>query len=412
MNNVLALVLAGGRVDELLCLTEKRAKSALPVFGIYRIIDFVLSNLMHAGINNVGVLSQYRPHSLVRHIGTGEHWDFIGRKRGIRILPPYRGLKGSDWYKGTADAVYQNISYIEEFNTDHILIASGDHIYRMDYKPFIKYHIEKRADATICFTKLKTKSTRFGYGIIDKIGRLTGYLEKPTSPLSDWVSMTLYIFKKKFLIDILKKNAGASSREFGRDIIPNIISDRKTFAFKFKKYWAYARTIDSYYNTNMDFLTRKINLGAWQIRTNLFERCVHGDRMSASINGAVSNSVISEGCIIEGKVKNSILSPGVKVGCGAEVVDSIIFHDTKIELNTKLNKVICDKDSRIGKNVVIGNPGEKNPSAEFSNLLSSGITVLGRKTTVPNNTVIGANTVIYPSARITNQEIKPGSTIR
>ena len=412
MNEVLALVLAGGRVDELLCLTERRAKSALPIFGIYRIIDFVLSNLMHSGIENVGILSQYRPHSLVRHIGTGEHWDFIGRKRGIRILPPYRGLKGSDWYKGTADAVFQNISYIEEFNTDHILIASADHIYRMNYKPFIQYHIEKRADATICFTKFKRKSTRFGYGIVDQKGKLKRYSEKPTSPPSDLVSMTLYIFKKEFLIDILKKNTSAPSHEFGRDIIPKIISDSRIFAFKFKDYWAYARTVDSYFNTNMDFLKGKIDLDAWQIRTNLFERCVHGDRMPTFINGKVSDSVISEGCIIQGKVKNSLLSPGVEVECGAEVVDSIIFHDTTIERNAKLNRVICDKDSHIGKNAVIGGSGEKIPSDEFGNLLSSGITILGRKSTIPDNIIIGANTAIYPSARIIDQEIKPGSTRR
>jgi glucose-1-phosphate adenylyltransferase len=412
MNNVLALVLAGGRVDELLCLTERRAKSAVPIFGIYRIIDFVLSNLMHAGIENVGILSQYRPHSLVRHIGTGEHWDFVGRKRSIRILQPYRGIKESDWYKGTADAVYQNIPYIEEFDAEHILIASADHVYRMDYKPLIQFHIDQKSDATICFTKLKVPHTRFGYGVISKNKRLIAYAEKPESPPSNFVSMTLYVFKKEFLIKILKTNARESSHEFGKDIIPQIIPNQKIFAIVFKGYWAYARTINSYYRTNMDYLKRIIDLNQWQIRTNLLERCRYRDRLPACINGNVANSSISEECIIEGRVKNSIISPGVKVASGAQVNDSIIFHDTLIERNAQLNKVICDKDSKICAGAKIGGYGEETPSSEFGDLLSSGITVIGRKNTIPENARIGANTVIYPSARITDAPIKPGSTLR
>jgi glucose-1-phosphate adenylyltransferase len=412
MTNVLAMVLAGGRVDELLCLTERRAKSALPIFGIYRIIDFVLSNLMHAGIENVGILSQYRPHGLVRHIGTGEHWDFVGRTRGIRILPPYHGAKGSDWYRGTADAVYQNIPYIDEFNVDHIFIASADHVYRMDYKPLLQFHNENNADATICFTRLGKKSSRFGYGVIDKKGRLRDYLEKPAAAPSDFVSMTVYIFKKDFLIDMLKTNARESSHEFGRDIIPRIIKSKKVYAYIFDGYWAYARTVDSYYRTNMDLLAGKINLHGWHIRTNLIERSVRRDRVPAHINGDVVNSVISDECYIEGTVKNSILSPGVIVESGAEVIDSIIFHDTKIGHNATLHKVICDKDSLIGNDARIGTFGEEIPSGEFDNLLHSGITILGRKSNVPHATRIGANTVCYPHAHITDSVIAPGSTLR
>lgn len=412
MEKVVALILAGGRVDELLCLTERRPKSALPIFGIYRIIDLVLSNLMHAGINNVGVLSQYRPSALVRHIGTGEHWDFIGRQRGIRILPPYRGFKASDWYKGTADAVYQNVSYIEEFNPEHILVASADHIYRMDYKPLLQFHEQQNADATICFTKLKTKSTRFGYGVITRNGRLTRYLEKPDTPPSDWVSMTLYCFKTEFLIDVLKANALETSHEFGRDIIPRIVENKKIFALRFSGYWAYARTIDTYFHTNMDLLRGRIDVSQWQIRTNQSERCAFGDRMPARINGNVTNSVVSEGCIAQGSVKNSILSPGVVVKSGAEVVNSIIFHDTVIDKNAKLTKVICDKDSVIGEESIIGGFGEDVPSQEYPDLLNSGITLLGRNSNIPSQTKIGANTTVYASANIGSQYIEPGSTMR
>ena len=412
MSSILAMVLAGGRVDELLCLTEIRPKSALPVFGTYRIIDFALSNLMHAGINNVGVLSQYRPYALVRHIGTGEHWDYVGRSRDIRMLPPYRGFKASDWYKGTADAVYQNISYIEQFKPEHILILSADHVYRMDYRPFIESHIKNGADATVCFTPRKKRSSRFGYGVIDQDGQLVEYQERPQTPPSEWVSMTIYLFRTDFLIDVLKTNASEESHEFGRDIIGQLVSKCRLYGFKFSDYWAYARTVDSYFNTNMDMIKGNLALNDWQMRTNLMERTTRADRLPAYIDGAVHDSVISEGCIIQGTVTNSILSPGVVVAPGAEVHDSIIFHDTQIGQNSRLMKVICDKDSRIDSDCVVGWSGADTPSKEFKDLLSSGITLLGRNTHVANGTEIGANTVIYSGAQVTRKHLDPGSTLR
>jgi glucose-1-phosphate adenylyltransferase len=393
MDKTLAMVLAGGRVDELLCLTEKRPKSALPIFGIYRIIDFALSNLMHSGINNVGILSQYRPSALVRHIGIGEHWDFIGRKRGIRILSPYRGAKASDWYKGTADAVYQNISYIEEFNPKYVLVLSADHIYHMDYKQLLQFHVEKKAQVSVCFTKIKKKTSRFGYGVIDKNDRLTAYQEKPEVPQSNWISMTVYLFKTALLLDVLKANAREKSHEFGRDIIPMLTQDERIYGYRFNDYWAYARTIDSYYQTNMDLLRGKINLQSWQVRTNLLERCTIGDRIPARINGDVSNSVISEGCIVEGKVKNSILSPGVKVASKAEVIDSIIFHDTNIDRKAILKKVICDKDSQIGAYAIVG-ASDSASSKKSNTRIRYSITVLGKNSIVSQKAIIPANTVL------------------
>lgn len=399
MNKVLALVLAGGRVDELLCLTEKRTKAALPVFGIYRIIDFVLSNLMHSGIDNVGVLSQYRPHDLVRHIGSGEHWDYAGRRRSIRILPPYKGLHSADWYKGTADAVYQNIPYIEEFPAEHIMIAAADHIYRMDYRPFIDFHIKNKADATICFTRLKTESSRFGYGTI-RSGRLISYQEKPERPQSQYVSMTLYLFRRRFLFEVLKSNAKQDSHEFGKDIIPEIVHENKIFGYVFKGYWAYARTIDAYYKTNMDFLKGVIDLRQWQIRTNLMERSIDKERLPAYLDGRVINSAISDECRIKGVVKNSILSPGVQVEAQAEVIDSIIFHDTKIKKGACLKRVICDKDAVIGAGTKIGYTGKHIASYRVGELLKSGITLIGRKTIIPDKIKIGTSSVVDCCARM------------
>jgi glucose-1-phosphate adenylyltransferase len=412
MNDVLAMVLAGGRVDELLCLTEMRPKSALPVFANYRIIDFVLSNLMHAGISNVGVLSQYRPYALVRHIGTGEHWDFVGRSRDIRMLPPYRGSKASDWYKGTADAVYQNIAYIDQFAPKHLLVASADHVYRMDYRPFIEFHLAHDADATVCFTRMRKKSSRFGYGVMDRGARLVDYQEKPDKPPSDWVSMTLYLFKKDFIIEQLKSNAREKLHEFGSDIIAKIAGHCRMFGFKFRGYWAYTRTVNSYYKANMDMLKGKFVLQDWQIRTNLLERCARADRLPAYINGRVKNSVVSEGCFVEGLVENSLLSPGVVVAAGAAVRDSIVFHDSRIGAHSKLDRVICDKDTQIGNECIVGGYGADIPSRDFHDLLSSGITLLGKNSILQDKTRIGANTAVYAGVRVTASSVEPGSTLR
>jgi glucose-1-phosphate adenylyltransferase len=224
--------------------------------------------------------------------------------------------------------------------------------------------------------------------------------------------MTLYVFNYDFLVDILNRNARANSHEFGRDIIPEIVSGARVFGYKHDGYWAYARTVDSYYNTNMDVIKGRIALTDWQVRTNLLERSVRADRLPAYINGDVVNSVISEGCVVRGRVRNSILSPGVIVEDDADVEDSIIFHDTFIGKGTKVNRVICDKDSKIGDGCTIGGFGEETASREFGDLLQSGITLLGRNTEVPNKTRIGANTAVYSSARITASCVESGSTLR
>ncbi len=396
---IIGMVLAGGRVDELLVLTMKRPKSALPFGGIYRIIDFALSNLMHSGIENVGVLSQYRPYSLMNHIGLGEHWDFAGRKRGIRILPPYRGEKASDWYKGTADAVYQNLNFINEHQPDLILIVSADHIYRMDYTGMIEQHINRKADLTVAFTRVPlTMANRFGLGIFDRKGLLVEYHEKPSEPNSVWASMTVYLFKKEVLIHLLKANVRESSHEFGRDIIPRAMKGYRVFGYKFNGFWEYARTIDAYYQANMLLLKKsKIDLARWQIRTNLYERNLLADRPPAIITAQaeVKNSIISDGCIIRGRVINSILSPGVVVERKSQVIDSIIMHDTFISPNCVIRDIICDKDVYFGEDTICGE-GDSHPNQDFPNLLKKGITVIGKGARIPEKTKIGKNCLIYP----------------
>ncbi len=412
MVKVLALVLAAGRVDELLTLTERRPKSAVPVFGMYRVIDFVLSNMMHSGVNAIGVLSQYRPLELMRHIGGGEHWDFTGRARGIRILPPYRGLRASDWYKGTADAIYQNISFIEEYDPECVLIASADHVYRMDYQAIYDFHQTMNADVTVCFTRVKQRDRRFGYGRIDRKQRVVEYIEKPEKPISDLASMTVYLFRTGLLLDLLKENARRDSHEFGRDILPLILNDGKLFGFLFKGLWAYTRTIASYIDLHDDFLKGKYDLGAWQVRTNLVDRCEYSDRVPSRIDGKVLNSYVSEGCVVEGQVINSVLSPGVRVESKAVVKDSIILHDCVIKQGSRLDRVICDKDVTVNEHSAIGAFGHDIPSVEHGELLDSGVTLIGKSVTIPRGTSIGSNTAIYSTARLDRSNIEPGSTLR
>lgn len=408
MDRVLGLVLAGGRVDELQALTEKRPKAALPVFGCYRFIDFALSNLMHAGVRNVGVLSQYRPYSLMRHIGTGEHWDFVGRSRGIRLLPPYRGLHESDWYKGTADAVYQNLSFIDEFKPRDVLIVAADHVYRMDYRPLVKYHRERKADATVSFAMLRSMHSRFGYGVLGSEGKLTKYVEKPETPPSNLVSMTVYLFRTDVLKEALRTNARDATHEFGQDIIPLVMKANRVFGYRFKGYWSYARTVQAYVQTNRDLIRGRIDLKQWQIRTNLLERCVRADRLPAWMADDVRHSVISEGCRISGSVRNSVLSPGVVVEPGARIIDSIVFHDVVVGGGAVVRGAICDKDVRIGREAVISGESDHDQGKKPE----CATVIIGKGMEIPPGTQIGAGSVLYSSATDVPPDIAPGSVLR
>ncbi len=399
---IVGMVLAGGRVGELLVLTIKRPKSALPFGGIYRIIDFALSNMMHSGIERVGVLSQYRPYSLMNHIGLGDHWDFAGRKRGIRILPPYRGEKESDWYKGTADAVYQNTNYINELKADLVLIVSGDHICRIDYGGLVDFHQNNNADLTVAFTKVSLPtSSQFGLGTIDRRGRLVEYQEKPSRQASPWASMTIYLFKKEVLFELLQENVRETSHEFGRDIIPKAMALHRVYGFRFRGFWEYARTLDAYYETNMLLLKKgRLDLDRWQVRTNLYERNLLADRPPGIITdgGRVKNSIISEGCVIRGTVINSVLSPGVVVGPGSTVTDSIVMHDSQIGPGALIERTICDKDVKFGKATRCGTGGP-DPNFDFPLLLASGLTVIGKAAVIPEGTTIGKNCLVYPDVK-------------
>jgi len=394
--STLAMILAGGRVDELGVLTHYRPKSAVPFGGFARVIDFPLSNLLHSGIERIAILSQYRSYSLINHIGTGAAWDMIGRNRGISILPPFKDYDNPHWYRGSADAVYQNLDYINYYGPSVILILSGDHVYQMDYRRMIRYHLENDADLTAAFIEVEPEAaSRFGVAEIaddsEHGGRMLSYEEKPAQPKGRWASLTVFCFRPEVLFEVLRKNQRGESYEFGRDIIPLMVREQyKVHGYKFQGYWGYTRTIDEYWQTSMDLLGEnpKIDLEAWDIRTNLSHRNI-ADRQPVKIGprGSLDNSMAYNGCIIEGTVRNSILFPGVRVMAGAEINDSILFFDNIVHEGVQLNRVVSDVNTVYSRNVQVGAPVCEKPSR---------VSVIGWNNTVPEGLHIGCGCRVAP----------------
>lgn len=406
--DILAMILAGGRVDELSVLTLNRPKSTVPFGGVYRIIDFALSNLMHSGIDLVGILSQYRSSSLIHHVGTGASWDFIGRKRGAFILPPSKGTISSDWYRGTADAIYQNLDFIDSYNPDRVLILSGDHIYKMDYGDLIRFHQANDADLTIAFVQRpEAEASRFGLARFDASaddqgGPLVAYDEKPEKPASNWASMTIYLFKTAVLRAVLNLCTDKNMAHFGRDLIPRLIGSYRVFGYKFYGVWGYTQTIDEYWLANMSLLKSEpeINLKKWEVRTNLANGNI-SDRTPShfSSQAKIENSLIYNGCMVSGQVINSVIFPGVVIDADVLVKDSIVFYDTVIEKGASLDKVITDVGVRVGPMVKIGLGATDKPNVRFPELLKSGITIIGRDTEIPANIQISKNCIVAPNLR-------------
>ena len=413
---ILAMVLAGGRVDELNVLTYYRPKSAVPFGGFARVIDFPLSNLMQSGLEQVAILSQFRSFSLINHIGSGAAWDMIGRYRGISILPPSTGHASSSWYRGSADSVYQNVDFISYHDPEVVLVLSGDHIYNMNYQPMIAYHKEKNADLTMaCLAVPVEGAHRFGVADLDDEdgalgGRVLRYKEKPAHPKFNWASMTIFCFKPEALLATLAVNAQEdSSFEFGKDIIPRMLADRRrVYGYKFNGYWGYTRTIEEYWQTSMDLLgpTPKIDLGAWGIRTNLEHRGIRDYQpLKVGSKATVHDSLIYNGCVVEGTVERSVLFPGVHVKPGAVVRDSVLFFNNKVESEAQLTKVVSDVNTTFGAKAKVGGaaPGLENE-----------VTVLGWNNHIPPGTIIGSDCTIYPHLppEKFNRDIKNGEIIR
>lgn len=395
------MILAGGRVDELGVLTHYRPKSAVPFGGFARVIDFALSNLMRSGIELVAILSQYRSFSLINHIGTGAAWDMIGRYRGISILPPFKDFKNAEWYRGSADAVYQNLDFVRYHAPREILILSGDHVYQMDYGEFIGYHTDKNADLTAAFIEVDhSEAHRFGIGEItfedDRGGRLVHYEEKPAKPRGNLASLTILCFRPEVLYEMLQENQKQQSFEFGRDIIPMMMERGfRVYGFRYRGYWGYTRTVDEYWRTSMDLLGEKpkIDMELWGLRTNLEHRDIR-DCQPLKVGGraVLDNSMAYNGCHVEGSVRNSILFPGVKVEKGAEVVDSVLFFNNIVQAGARITRTVSDVNTTFGRECRIGGPRGDGPR--------EGITVIGWNNQVPDKVRIGRGCTVYPQLGI------------
>ncbi len=393
-----AVILAGGEGSRLGVLTDKRAKPAVPFAGKYRIIDFTLSNCANSGITDVMMLTQYRPHSLNEHIGAGRPWDldrsFSG---GIQIYQPYRGRAVTDWYKGTADAIAQNLSFVRRGNPDVILILSGDHIYKMDYAGLIEFHERHEADATIATLNVtREEATRMGILATDADYRVTQFVEKPKDPPGTLASMGIYVFSHQILSQMLVEDSKKrdSSHDFGKDIVPRmVIEGLRVFAYPFTGYWVDVGTIPAYWQTHMDLLKNPppidLNDRSWIIHTHSEER----PPVMIHEGAIIRNSLITDGCTIHpgARIERSILSPGVVVGPKALVRQSIVLTDTTIESGARIERAIVDKVVRVGKNVRVG----RLPKGEEK----LGITTVGKNAQIPDKTVIAPGAVVDADAK-------------
>ena len=372
------MLLAGGQGSRLYLLTERIAKPAVPFGGKYRIIDFPLSNCINSGIDTVGVLTQYQPLALNEYIGNGQPWDLDRTYGGVRTLPPYQAQKRADWYKGTANAIYQNMQFIDKFDPDYVVILSGDHIYKMDYAEMIENHKRNGADCTIAvFDVPLSEASRFGIMITDDDMRITEFMEKPKEPKSTKASMGVYVFSKDKLFSYLEADEQDenSEKDFGKNIIPAMLkAGEKLYAFEFSGYWKDVGTIDSLWEANMDLLGDRPALPLkdreWRILSRNDAHPPHFAGNSAVIN----NSVITEGCEIYGTVINSVLSAGVVVERGAVVRDSVILGNVTVRADATVDYSIIDADTIVGKSATVGKEIVE----------SKGITLVGGGLTVPD----------------------------
>lgn len=356
--DMVALILAGGQGSRLGELTKKVAKPAVAFGGKYKIIDFALSNCSNSGIDTVGVLTQYRPLDLNAHIGIGAPWDLDMRHGGVSILPPYMQKDVVTWYKGTANAVFQNLEYLDRYDPEYVLVLSGDHIYKMDYSKMLKYHKKKEADATIAVIDVSyEEAKRFGIMNVDDDGRIVEFEEKPANPKSTLASMGVYIFNyqtlKRFLID--DEADEKSDHDFGKNIIPKMLKEfKKLYTYSFDGYWRDIGTIESIWETNMDLLRPDSGLDMYEDKWKIYTASTYSPAQYIGENAELDNSMISEGCIVKGKVKNSIVFTGAVVEEGAVVEDSLIMLDSVIKSGAHVKKAIICNRAAIGENVSVG----------------------------------------------------------
>lgn len=411
------MILAGGRGSRLDILSLGRAKPSVPFAGKFRIIDFVLSNCSNSEIYDIGILTQYLPLSLNEHIGVGQAWDFDRKNTGVTLLQPCEGLSSDEWYTGTADAVYQNISYIKRKNPDYVLILSGDHIYKMDYRPLIDQHIKTGADVTVCAQEVDIReASRFGILTDDENGRIIEFEEKPAEPKSNLASMGIYVFTTDVLINTLQE-LKKTGLDFGGDVIPHLIHHGNVYSYRFNSYWKDVGTYESYLESNLELTTTvdKIQLDMYDKDWVIHTRSEEKPTAKFGSKAQVCQSLISNGSIIAGSVTKCVISPGVHIHPNAIVRNSVIMNDTVIEEGCIIDGAIIDKNVVIGKGSIIGRGKVHCPNEEKPNVLSSGLNVIGKGVCIPEGTIIERNVRIFPHAEANDfneQIITCGRTIR
>lgn len=376
-----AMLLAGGQGSRLYALTQKVAKPAIPYGGKNRFIDFPLSNCINSGIDTIGVLTQYQPLVLNEYIGNGQPWDLDKLHGGVYVLPPYQSAAGASWYEGTANAIYQNMAFIERYNPEYAIILGGDHIYKMDYSKMLDFHIANEADSTIAVIDVpRSEASRFGIMTCDEACRIVDFTEKPKEPKSTLASMGIYIFTwsklRKYLIENEKANTG--SKDFGKDIIPAMLSNNeRLFAYEFEGYWKDVGTLDSLWEANMDLLSPNVPLDLYDPNWKVYSRHNNMPPQYIGENAHIENSMITEGSVVDGIVDFSIISSGVTIEEGASVKYSIVMPGTTIKKSAVVEYAIIGEDCVIEPNAVIGMSPEFVPNRD-----DWGIAVLGHNITV------------------------------
>lgn len=392
---MIAMLLAGGQGSRLGVLTSKVAKPAVAFGGKYRIIDFPLSNCINSGVDTVGVLTQYQPLRLNTHIGIGIPWDLDRNIGGVTVLPPYEKSTNSEWYTGTANAIFQNLDYMESFNPDYILILSGDHIYKMDYEAMLDFHKRNNAEVTIAVMPVPIEeASRFGIMITDEDRRITDFEEKPERPRSNLASMGIYIFSWKTLKEALLAMAEQPALDFGKHVIP-YCRDKGAplYAYEFNGYWKDVGTLNSYWEANMELIDIVPEFNLYEEYWKIYTKSDILPPQYMSGDSVVERCIIGEGTDVYGKVYNSVIGCGVTIGEGAVVRDSIIMNNTVIGPGCEIYKAIIAENVQIGRGVKLG-VGEEAPNDTAPHIYSHGLVTVGEKSVIPDGVSVGKNTVI------------------
>ena len=405
MSQAFALIMAGGPSPGMSVLTDVRAAPAIPFGGKYRLIDFSLSNCVNSGIFNVATITQFRPHSLSEHLGTGAPWDLDLMQGGLRVLHPYRGGKYGDWQAGTADAVRRNLEFVGEQSEEHVLVLAGDHVYTMDYRPMLRRHLESGADLTVACRRVSAHETH-RFGMIAKGGddRITGFEEKPKRTKQTLASMGVYVFRREALVEVLSNEEHV---DFGKHVLPAMIKDgQKVMAHSFPGYWTDIGTVQSYWEANMGLLSEDPALDLYDPESTLHTRSQERGPVCVGKDAQVEGNLLSNGSLVNGRVERSILSPGVRVAAGAVVTNSIILHDTIIEAGAHIDKCIVDKNCRIGENSRVGHGEDNTPNASQPRALNTGLTLVGRDSHIPAGVTLGRNVTVHAGTKSSDKAFK------